>query len=98
MKFLSLNGLLNGAPTFLGQFGAYFVLSYFYCWLAFVIGENLCVAEELRSNCLECQGGMLLPLALPAEINCSQLENGGLKIRLCFFFYSSTQMELSNKN
>ena len=40
-------GLLNGVLTFLGQFGAYFELSFFYCWLAFVFGENLCVAEEL---------------------------------------------------
>ena len=39
---------------------------------------------------------MLLPLALPTEINRSQLETGGLRIRPRF--YSSTQMELSNKN
>ena len=32
-----------------GSFGAYFVLFFFnfYYWLAFVFGENLCVAEEL---------------------------------------------------
>ena len=29
---------------------------------------------------------MLLPLALPAEINRGQLETEGLRIRLCFFF------------
>ena len=46
-------GLLNGAPTFLGQFGAYFVLSFFYCWLAFVFGENLCVAVKLWFDWLE---------------------------------------------
>ena len=40
-------GLLNGAPTFLGQFGAYFVLFFFYCWLAFVFGENRRVPEKI---------------------------------------------------
>ena len=46
-KFYQLMSLMNGAPTFLGQFEAYFVLSFFHCLLAFVFGENLCMAEEL---------------------------------------------------
>ena len=70
---------------------------FFYCWLAFVFSENLCVAEVLWSDCLQSlEEGVLLPLALPAKINCSQLETRGFRMRP--HFYSSTQMELSNKN
>ena len=47
MEISSVNGLLNGVAIFWGKFGAYFVLYFFYCWLTFVFGENLCVAEEL---------------------------------------------------
>ena len=81
--------LLNGAPTFLGLFGTYFVLSFFYWWLAFVFGENLCAANELGSKCLESLERVLRPLALPIEFNSSQMETGGLRIRS--HFYSSTQ-------
>ena len=43
-------GLLNRAPTFLGQFGTYFVLSSFYGWLAFVFG--ICAVGELLCDWL----------------------------------------------
>ena len=39
MEILSVNGFIEWS------FGAYF--DSFYCWLAFVFGENMCVAEEL---------------------------------------------------
>ena len=37
--------------------------------------------------------GLLLTLALPAEINRSQLETGGLRIRLRFLFINSNRAE-----
>ena len=57
-----------------------------------MFGENLC--ENLAGVS---EGGVLLPLALSDKINRSQLETRDLRIRL-HFFYSSTQMDMSNKN
>ena len=44
-------GLLNGAPTFLGNSGSILYCLFFFFFLkmllAFVFGENLCMVEEL---------------------------------------------------
>ena len=75
-------GLLNWAPTFLGQFRANFVLSIFNCWLAFVFSENLCGRGALIWLAGVSGGGVLLLLALPTKINHSQLE----ALELCWVF------------
>ena len=79
-------GLLNGAPTFLGQFGAYFIMSFFYCWLAFVFSENLCVAEELRSDWQESlEGEFCLPWCYPPKSTVVSWKQRALELGCVFF-------------
>ena len=61
-KFHRQMGLLNGALTFLGLFGAYFVVCLFFCWLAFVFGENQC---DRRAKISE--GGCCCPWRYPPK-------------------------------
>ena len=67
-----VNGFVELSANISGSIRDLFCIVFFYCWLAFVFGKNLCVAEDLWSDWLESlEVGVLLPLALPAEINYS---------------------------
>ena len=88
--------LLNGAPTFLGQFGAYFVLCLFLLLVSFCGQWKSVWQKSFDLIGWSLWRRVMLPLVFPAKIKCNQLETGGLRIRPCF--YSSTEMELSNKN
>ena len=97
-------GLLNEAPTFLRQFGAYFVLSFFFpfffsfLFFFFLCSVKICVWQRsFDMIAWSLWRGIVLPLALPAEINCSQLKIGGLRIRLRFLILNSKRAEKKNQ-
>ena len=83
-------GLLNGVSTSLGQFGANFVLSFFFTagYLLYSVGQSSfdVIGWSLWK-------GVLLPPMLPTEINGSQLEIGGVRIRLQFLLLNSSSAE-----
>ena len=100
VEILSVNGFIEWSANVFGSFGAYFVLFsfvflfVFYCWLAFVVGENLCVAEELQYDWLESLEGVCCrPWRYPPKSTVVCWKRG-LRIKLRFLLFNSNGTEL----
>ena len=94
MDILSVNGFIKWRANISGSIRGLFCLVFFYCWLA-LCSVKICVWQRSFMICLSLWKWVLLPLALPTEINCSQLKTW---IRLRFLLLNSNgseQKELS---
>ena len=97
MEILWVNGFIEWSANISGSIRGLFCIVSFYCWLGFMFGENLCEVKELWSDWLESlEVGCCCPWRYPPKSTIVIWKQEPLEFGC--IYYSSTQIELSNKN